>query len=427
MGFALSFSSTVLVVKILDELGATGSLHGRVAIGVLVVQDIAAVIFIALSVGKLPSPWALALIALLPLRRVLFAMLDRVGHGELLILFGITLALVGAYLFELLGIKGDVGALILGMLLASHPKTNELAKALLGFKELFLLGFFLSVGMSSLPGWSEIAVALGLLLFIPVKAAVFFGLFNRFHLRANSSWRTSINLANYSEFGLIVGAVAVSSGLLATQWLTVLAIALALSFAVSALFMPLRDHLYNRWQHRLKRFEMEQRIEEEQELDLAHVKVAVFGMGRMGTAAYNAMLGDFGKHLVGVEIDPDRAWQHQAEGRNVINGDATNPDFWIRAPQFLDGLKWVLLNLPTHQANLSAAQLLNDLGYDGNIAATAKYPDEEDALKAMGVHYTFNIYSEAGRGFANELEAYVARDYDAEPGDDTTDQSPSTH
>ena len=74
----------------------------------------------------------------------------------MLILFGFTLALLGAAVFELVGIKEDVGALVFGMLLANHPKSNELAKALLGFKELFLVGFFLSVGMTALPSWSEI-------------------------------------------------------------------------------------------------------------------------------------------------------------------------------------------------------------------------------------------------------------------------------
>jgi len=204
-------------------------------------------------------------------------------------------------------------------------------------------------------------------------------------------------------------------GLLAPQWLAVLAILLSLSFIVSSLLVNVRDHLYQQWHSTLRRFERATRLEEEQELDLAHIKVVVFGMGRMGTAAYNAMLNDFGEHLVGVEIDTDKTRRHQTEGRNVINGDATNPDFWTRAPLLLEGLKWVLLNLPTHQANLSAAERLLELGYQGNIAATAKYPDQEAALKALGVQFTFNIYTEAGRGFASELESYVARDYEGQP------------
>ena len=403
IGFAMSFSSTVFAVKVLDELGATSARHGKIAISVLVVQDIAAVVFIAISMGKLPSPLALALIALIPLRFLLYKILDRVGHGELLILFGITLALLGADIFELVGIKEDVGALVFGMLLANHPKTNELAKALLGFKELFLVGFFLSVGMATLPGLTEVLIALLFILFLPLKVAMYFGLFSLFYLRTSTSWRTSLNLANYSEFGLIVGALAASAGWLPKEWLAVFAVVISISFVISAPLINIRDHLYQTWRFRLKKFERTKRLFGEENLDLAHIKVVVFGMGRMGTAAYNAMEIDYSGHLIGVESEQEKADKHNAAGRNVICEDATNPDFWTRAPHLIDGLEWVLLTLPTHQANINAASQLKEMGYRGRIAATTKYHDEEDTLKAIGVEFTFNIYTEAGLGFANEL------------------------
>lgn len=406
IGFAMSFSSTVFAVKILDELGASNSKHGNIAIGVLVVQDIAAVVFIALSVGKLPTLYALALLILIALRLVIYRILDRVGHGELLILFGITLALVGADIFELVGIKGDVGALAFGMLLANHSKANELAKALLGFKELFLVGFFLSVGMSALPGWNELLIALIFLLFLPFKVALYFFLFNLFNLRASTSWRTSLNLANFSEFGLIVGAIAVSAGWLPKEWLAVFAVVMSISFIVSAPLVNIRDSLYQTWRSKLKAFESSTRISGEEDLDLAHVKVVVFGMGRMGTAVYNAMEKDFPEHIVGVEIDQEGAKRHVEAGRKVVSGDATNPDFWTRAPSLLQGLEWVLLTLPKHQANVNAAKRLKEMGFNGRIAATTKYEDEEKMLKELGVDHTFNIYTEAGLGFANELQSF---------------------
>lgn len=409
IGFAMSFSSTVFAVKILDELGATSAGHGRIAIGVLVVQDIAAVVFLAVSMGKLPSPLALALVALIPLRFLMYRLLDRVGHGELLILFSITLALVGADIFEMVGIKADVGALVFGMLFANHPKAGEMAKALLGFKELFLVGFFLSVGMTAMPGWTEVMVALLFIVFLPLKVALYFGLFNLFSLRTSTSWSTSLNLANYSEFGLIVGALAASSGWLPKEWLAVFAVVMSLSFIVSAPLVNIRDSLYQTWRPRLKRFERSKRLSGEENLDLAGIKVVVFGMGRMGTAAYVAMEPDYPDHLVGVEMEQEKAMQHSAAGRNVVSGDATNPDFWTRAPELLDGLEWVLLTLSSHHANMNAALRLKDMGYRGRIAATTKFHDEEDALKAVGVEHTFNIYTEAGLGFANELQDFVGK------------------
>lgn len=409
IGFAMSFSSTVFAVKILDELGATNAGHGRIAIGVLVVQDIAAVLFIAVSIGKIPSPLALALVALIPLRFLMYKILDRVGHGELLILFSITTALVGAHIFELVSIKADVGALVFGMLFANHPKASEMAKALLGFKELFLVGFFLSVGMTVMPGWTEIMVALLFIVFLPIKVALYFGLFNLFSLRASTSWSTSLNLANYSEFGLIVGALAASSGWLPKEWLAVFAVVMSLSFIVSAPLANVRDSLYQKWRPRLKRFERSRRLPGEENLDLAGIRVVVFGMGRMGSAAYVAMEPDYPGDLVGVEVDQEKASQHSAAGKNVVCGDATNPDFWTRAPELLDGLEWVLLTLPSHHANLNAALRLKDMGYQGRIAATTQFHDEENDLKAAGVDHTFNIYAEAGLGFANELHHFVSK------------------
>lgn len=407
IGFALSFSSTVFAVKILDELGATGSRHGKTAIGVLIIQDIAAVAFIAISIGKPPSPLALALLSLIPLRHLLYKVLDRVGHGELLILFGIMLALVGADLFELVGIKGDVGALIFGMLLANHVKANELAKTLLGFKELFLVGFFLSVGMTALPGWIEIIIALLLMLLLPIKMMIYFALFNLFNLRTSTSWRATFNLANYSEFGLIVSAIAVSAGWLTQEWLAVFALMISISFIFSSQFVHIRDSLYQKWRPSLKPFERPKRLSGEENLELEHIKVIVFGMGRMGTAAYSAMASDYHDHLVGVEMETDKARRLETQGIKVVVGDATNPDFWTRAPGLINGLDWVLLTLPTHKANIDAVLLLKQLGYDGRIAAISKFHDEEEDLKSLGVDYTFNIYTEAGIGFANELKKFV--------------------
>lgn len=98
MGFALSFSSTVFAVKVLEERSDMNTFYGRIAIGVLVMQDLFAVAFLTISKGTVPSIWAIGLLALLPLIRWLaFKILARIGHGELQTLFAIFLALVVGY------------------------------------------------------------------------------------------------------------------------------------------------------------------------------------------------------------------------------------------------------------------------------------------------------------------------------------------
>ena len=96
LGFALSFSSTVFAVKVLEERGEMASQHGQIAIGILIMQDIFAVVFLTASKGTLPSTWALALLALPLARPLLIWIMTRSGHGELLVLFGL-LAMMGAF------------------------------------------------------------------------------------------------------------------------------------------------------------------------------------------------------------------------------------------------------------------------------------------------------------------------------------------
>ena len=187
LAFTLSFSSTVFVVKVLEEKGEMRSLHGRIAIGILVMQDVAAVAFLAASTGKLPSLWALLLLLLIPIRPLFHLLLQRAGHGELLILYGLVLALGGAELFELGGVKDDLGALIMGLLISTHPKSAEMAKTLLGFRDLFLVGFFLSIGMAGRLSLEAFVIALLLVPFVFIKSALFYGLMTRFMLRARTS------------------------------------------------------------------------------------------------------------------------------------------------------------------------------------------------------------------------------------------------
>jgi len=213
IAFALSFSSTVFAVKILEDKAEMSSLHGRVSIGVLIMQDIFAVLFLTFSSGKIPSPWAIVFVAgLLVARPVLFAILSRVGHRELLLLFSIFLALgLGAAGFEFVGLKPDLGALVLGVMVAGHPKTGEMSDILLSFKDLFLVGFFLTIGLSGAPSLPAFGIAAVLAVAVALKIILFFFLFTRFKLRARTSLMASFSLANYSEFGLLVASIGVKN------------------------------------------------------------------------------------------------------------------------------------------------------------------------------------------------------------------------
>jgi predicted Kef-type K+ transport protein len=231
VGIALAFSSTVLAAKILEAKRELGNFHGRSAIGILIVQDIIALVVLAVFSGKMPGPWALLVLATPLLRPVLFRLLDWAGHDEVLVLTGMALSLVvGGVGFELIGLKGEIGALVMGLLLSNHPRAAELSDSLWSLKEVFLVGFFLSIGMAGLPDWQAIGFAVILGVLLPLKGVAFFFLLVAFGLRARTSFLTALSLTAYSEFGLIVAA-----GIPAAEaFLVPLAIAVSVSFLIAA-------------------------------------------------------------------------------------------------------------------------------------------------------------------------------------------------
>ncbi|TNF91913.1 MAG: potassium transporter Kef [Gammaproteobacteria bacterium] len=403
IAFALSFSSTVFAVKILEDKGEMASLYGRISIGILIMQDIAAVIFLAASTGKVPSIWALLLLGLIPLRPVLHKMLEKSGHGELQVLFGLTLALGGAQIFELVSVKGDLGALILGIMLASHVRASELARQLLGFKDLFLVGFFLTIGMSGPLQLDALWIALVLLILVPFKTALFFALLSVFRLRARTSLLTSLSLANYSEFGLIVAAIAVSNGWIGSEWLLIIAIALSFTFILAAPLNATSYAIYSHLQQRLVRFQSPHRIEEEKPFDLTGAEVVILGMGRVGTGAYDSIHKHMGDVVLGVDYDDLTVEVHRKEGRWVESASAVDPDHWERVELGSGQIKLILLAMPKFEENLFATQQLKAKGYSGKIAAIAKYADEITSLQEAGVDRAYNLYAEAGTGFADDV------------------------
>jgi predicted Kef-type K+ transport protein len=402
LAFALSFSSTVFAVKVLEERSELASLHGRISIGVLLMQDIAAVVFLAFSAGQLPSPWMVLLVLLWPARRILHALLVRLGHGELLVLYGFLLAMAGAEIFELVGLKGDLGALVFGVMVASHARADELSKVMLSFKDLFLIGFFLSIGLSEAVTLDAALIGIAITPLIFAKSALFFDLFARFRLRARTSLRASLNLTNYSEFGLIVAAVGASNGWIESQWIVVIAVALSMSFAVAAGLNAVAERIYTRYRSMWQRFQRGELIKDDRLLDLDGAKVAIIGMGGVGTGAYDALREQFGDKVLGVDIDSVTVRNQRKLGRNVLRGDPTDADFWDRI-QASHTLELVMLALPIQSTTLAVLDQLSELPFFGRIAAIARFPDQVEELRRAGAHSVFNMYAEAGAGFVSHV------------------------
>jgi predicted Kef-type K+ transport protein len=399
LAFSLSFSSTVYAVKVLEDRDDMRAFYGKVAIGILIMQDIFAVIFLTVSEAKYPSVWALSLLLLPVIRKILFKLLDAAGHGELLVLSGLFFALgAGFEYFVSMGISGDLGALVFGALLASHPKASDLSKSLFSFKELMLVGFFLSIGMKGLPTATIIFVSLFLCALLPFKSFIYYLLLEFFGLRARTSLFVSLNLGTYSEFALIVVALSVLKGWLPVDWLIIMAICVSFSFALAAPFSMGSEHLYKRYKNFWKSFQKPIYHPRDQLIQTGEARVLVIGMGRVGCGAYDNLGSYFDQKIIGIEHDTQRVKQQCNAGRNVVHGDATDSDFWSKLKTGTT-LELIVLAMPNHRSNIYAAQQIVGSVLSCKIVAIAKFESEVEELAALGVP-SFNIYSEAGSSLA---------------------------
>ncbi|MEO1491202.1 MAG: cation:proton antiporter [Pseudomonadota bacterium] len=395
IGIALAFSSTVLAAKMLETKREMGNFHGRAAIGILIVQDIIALVVLAVFSGKVPEPSALLILVTPLLRPVLYKLLDLAGHDEVLVLAGMALTFVlGGYGFQLIGLKGEIGALVMGLLLSNHPRAGELSKSLWALKEVFLVAFFLSIGMSGLPDLDALSFAILVGVLLPLKGVLFFFLLVAFRLRSRTAFLSALSLTAYSEFGLIVAAGIPA----ANAFLVPLAIAVSVSFLIAAPLNRYAHPLYERLEQRLHRFERATRHPDEQPTDLGDADVLIFGMGRTGSAAYE-VLQECGCHPVGLDADTYKAAAHKEAGRNVVFADAEDSNFWNGVN--LAAVKAAVLAMDDLEAKLIAARTLRSKGFTGPIVAHALYEDHVDKIREAGANQTYLTMRQAGRSLAN--------------------------
>ncbi|WP_416396104.1 cation:proton antiporter [Allohahella sp. A8] len=405
VAFALGFSSTVCVVKLLEDSGELRTRHGKLALSILVVQDIVAVVFLAIAAGETPSVYAPLLILLIFTAPLLKSLLNRAGHDEMLPLAGFLLALGGYQLFELCGVKGDLGALVIGMMLSGHSKANELSKSLLSFKDIFLIAFFLSIGLAALPTLETFAIAVVILGLLVLKFMIFIGVFAILRLRARTIFLSALALTNYSEFGLIVAYISNQAGWLSSQWLMIIAVASAMSFVVTSTLYPRAHSLYQQHKEKLKEWETKRHLPEDIFDWPREVEILVIGLGRVGRGAFSALYERVGSRAWGMDAKAELVMRLQASGMHVFTGDGENADLWEAVDT--EQIKLVLLALPSIKDAASILKQLRAAGFQGAIAGIARYEDDRQALLEAGVDHVFNFFTEAGVGFAEDSLALV--------------------
>lgn len=403
IAFALSFSSTICVVKMLEDKGELKTKHGQICLSVLVLQDVIAVVYLTMTAESKITFLSAAVLLLPLLKPIISRVITYSGHNELLPLAGFGLALGGGGLFELLGLKAALGSLAFGMLISSHTKAAELNKSLMAFKDLFLIGFFLSIGFTALPTLETFYIALGLTLLLPLKAILLFFILLALGFRGRTSLLSSVALTNFSEFGLIVAAIAFEQGAISADWMVTLALAVSISFVISSVINPSTHGLYSKYKHLWTKWQRSSVTARPKIVLPKDLDVLIIGMGRIGVGAYNSLEQDSALSVCGIDASEKRVNALKQENKQVELADGEDSDFWDQIE--LSGTKLIMLALPTIQDLQESMKQLKAAGYQGSVVAVAKYEDEKQKLEACGIDAVYNYYNEAGAGFARHAFA----------------------
>jgi len=397
ISIVLGFSSTVLAAKNLEMRNEMGAYYGRVAIGILIVQDLVAIGIIAYSGGGIPNIWSVSLLGLPLLRPLLSYLLRLIDRDELLMLLAISLAIGGAHLFEFFNLSGELGALVAGMILATDEKGEELGKKLWGIKEAFLVGFFLEIGLIGIPSASEFYFIFVFLFLLPLKSILFYGLFMLFKLQSRTGYLSTVTLTAYSEFTLIAGAVAAANGLLPESVIITLGLLTAISFVVNAPLARFEDQIWQRYEGFLHKFERDVQHPEREFISLGKAEHLIIGMGSAGSAAYKK-LHENQKNVVGMDIDPDRIENNLKEGRRVIYGDIQDTDLWKKVD--LSSINSIIVAMGNKEVKINAVKAIRSIGYDRPLYVITMRDDESKVLQEAGATSVSIPINQAGEKLA---------------------------
>jgi Kef-type K+ transport system membrane component KefB/Trk K+ transport system NAD-binding subunit len=401
---ALTFSSTIIIVKLLSDKREIDALHGRIAVGLLIVQDIAVILAMigltALGAGKASGNlFADSFLVLvkgagliagvgLMMRFVLPALLHHLARTqELLLLFAIAWAVLLAALGDFLEFSKEVGAFLAGVSLASTPFREAIASRLVSLRDFLLLFFFIGLGAQldlSILGaqivpalWFSAFVLLGKPLIVMVVMA-FMG------YRKRTGFLAGLTVAQISEFSLILGALGVSLGHIDRETLGLITLAGLITIGLSTYLIMYSHPLYNRlapWLGWFERRRPHREAGEEGSRNLEATDVILFGLGRYGRNIAENLVRR-GKKVLAVDFDPQVVTAGRGGAFPVRYGDAEDPELLENLP--LQHTRWILNAIPGGEANLTLIKALREKGFPGKVVLTAHSQREADAYHRAG-------------------------------------------
>lgn len=374
LGIGLSFSSTLVVVKLLLDRKDLGSLYGKLSLGILLLEDLLAVIILlgmssstSLSLSN-TLPVSIFFIKVLSLfasafllNKYLLSYVFKIvsDSPELLFLTALAWCFSFITLASMLGFSVLIGAFLAGVVLASSPYHFHIQGKVKPMRDFFLALFFVYLGTRV--NFSHILNIYPLIFIfsayaVLIKPLIYLLILGIFGFRKHTMFKTSINLSQVSEFSLIIMMVALNLGLVSEQSLTVIALSSALSFVVSSLMISQSGKIYKQVQVLVAFFERKKQTFESQDVEnklTGHV--VIIGAHRVGGEIVRFLKKD-GQSLVVLDYNPKQVELLLAQDIPVIYGDMLDPD--ILDILNLEEAKMVISTSPDPEGNKA---LLEDL------------------------------------------------------------------
>ncbi len=371
LGIGLSFSSTLVVVKLLLDRKDLSSLYGKLSIGVLLLEDLLAVaiLLVMTSGNALYSPNVAILLffkiillfgaATLINRFVLTRVFKAVSSsGELLFLTALAWCFGFISLAGLLGFSVLIGAFIAGVAMASSPYHYHIQGKITPMRDFFLALFFVYLGTRV--NFSQIGTLLPLIIIfasyaVLVKPLIFLLLFGIFGFRKHTMFKTAINLSQVSEFSLIILLIGLNLKLTTQSALTVIALSSVSSFIVSSIMISQANKIYKFSVSIIAFFERKKTVTElDQKMELTD-HVVVIGAHRVGGEIVRFLKREK-RPLVVLDFNPDQVEALLSVDIPVIYGDMGDPE--VLDILSLDSAKLIISTSPDLSDNKT---LLEDL------------------------------------------------------------------
>lgn len=342
LAIALVFSSTVVAVKLMSDKRDTHSLYGQICIGILIVQDVLAIIALLVLSGfatgefqvmslvqSLGTGIIVAIVSSFISSKFLTKLYSKIATShELLILFSITWCFIVALTCYQLGFSKEIGAFIAGLNLANLPYTYEINSKAKVLRDFFITIFFAGLGAGLVFGdiSAYIAPIIILSLFVLIgNPIIVMSIMGAMGYDKRTSFFTGLNIANISEFSLIVVTLGRSLGHVSDSLYSAIGIIALVTMVTSSYMITYNNFLYSKLKHKLKFFEFKKsNISQTKQKTLAN-HIIIMGVGQIGEQILEQVLS-FKEDYIAVDNDNNVIKELINNDINCMFGDVSDEE-----------------------------------------------------------------------------------------------------